>query len=278
MYKILKKIKRLKLRIKMEIYTCEKCNKEFNYKYNYKRHINRKYSCVKNTDDNSFKCEYCNNTFTTKGNLTRHIKNRCIVKESQELINKLNEENKLLKNKISKIEITNNTNTTNSNNNNININNTNNNTNNITNNINIVNFGRERLEKLSQEEIDQILNAGAGALTQHVKMIHLNDRLPEYQNIYLSNLRGNTCLIYFNKQWMATDINDKIDDLITYGTEDIRDLLNKNENHEKKYIRTQTKKLIDNIDDHDKKTILDQKKKIKLALYNDKNKINYKNK
>ena len=45
-----------------------------------------------------------------------------------------------------------------------------------------------------------------------------------------------------------------------------------------KYIRSQTQKLINNIDDQNKKTISDQKKKIKLALYNNKDKVKIKNK
>ena len=245
----------------METYTCEKCKKNFNYKCNYLRHINKKFPCIKD-DKIEFKCELCNNNFSSKSNLTRHIKGRCSVK-NQAIINKLTKEKESIENELELLK----NNMANNSKSNIIINNI---TNNITNNnINIVNFGRERIEKLSKEEIEQILNSGAGALTQHVKMIHLNERLPEYQNIYLSNLRGNTCLIYFNKKWIAADIDDKIDDLITYGTEDIRDLLEKTDN-ENKYIRSQTKKLIDNIDDHDKKIILDQKKRIKLALYNNK--------
>ena len=259
----------------MAIYTCEKCKKEFTDKSNYNKHLKRKNTCVNIFNE----CEYCNNIYSSKGNLLRHmrtcaVKNNNIIdnlKNNEEIIETLIQENKEMKKELELIKekmSNNNIATINNSNNNINSNNITNN-----NNINIVNFGRERIEKLTQEEIDQILNAGSSALTQHVKMIHLNDRLPEYQNIYLSNLRGNTCLIYFNKQWMATDINDKIDDLITYGTEDIRDLLEKNDDNEKKYSRSQTKKLIDNLDDQNTQMIKDQKKKIKLALYNGKDKV-----
>lgn len=229
----------------MPTYICDKCKHEFNKKSNYDKHINRKYPCIDN-----IKCEYCSKHFASRSSLLRHQKFHC--KKKNIII-----ENKL---EINNVNITNNI--------------TNNITTNITNNINIVNFGKERIDKLTEYEIKQILNAGASALTNHVKLIHFNDRLPEYKNIYISNLRGNTCLVYFNKKWVNVDVNDKIDDLIDYSVEDIKDLLNKDNNdNDNKFSRSQTKYLIDNIDDNNNKILKEQRKKIKLVLYNNKDKI-----
>ena len=42
----------------MPEYICKKCNKIFTRKSNYTSHINRKYSCIK---ESKYKCKNCNN-------------------------------------------------------------------------------------------------------------------------------------------------------------------------------------------------------------------------
>jgi hypothetical protein len=84
-------------------YECEKCNKKFNFKSQYDRHINKKISCNKDSfdenkdayllleqlnnalikkDDNIIKCNECNKTFTEDRSLKRHIKYYCKVLET----------------------------------------------------------------------------------------------------------------------------------------------------------------------------------------------------
>ena len=60
------------------VYKCNKCNKMFYNKNDFKRHLNRKTSCViplKNAD--TFACSQCNKTFTRIDSLNRHIKFYC---------------------------------------------------------------------------------------------------------------------------------------------------------------------------------------------------------
>ena len=168
------------------MYICDKCNKEFNYKYLLTRHFNNKNGCgaIKHTindednlkkkgikifrkintlklkikkldnifDDN--KCGYCNKIFSNKSNLKIHIKNRCqnkktILNDIQKLTDELEQsDNQYKSNKLNNNQITNNTN-------NGTINNTtnNNNINNI-NNTNIINisvnlFGKEDLSHIT---------------------------------------------------------------------------------------------------------------------------------
>ena len=49
-------------------YTCEKCGKIFNKKFNYESHMKRKTSCVKNFD-----CTHCLKTMSSTSYLKKHI-------------------------------------------------------------------------------------------------------------------------------------------------------------------------------------------------------------
>ena len=97
-------------------YTCNRCLKKFNKKYNYKIHINRKFKCEdvfhkmspsSNTledhniindpkrsihdpkmDQNMAFCKFCNKTFSNKSNLNKHHK-RCKMKGKLDVLNNL---------------------------------------------------------------------------------------------------------------------------------------------------------------------------------------------
>ena len=62
------------------------------------------------------------------------------------------------------------------------------------------------------------------------KISFANFIYPEYRNVLLSNLKSSTGLIYaINKsikpEWIAQDINEILDTLIKYRSQDIRDIL-----------------------------------------------------
>jgi len=105
--------------------TCDKCDKEFKYKYLLKRHQNNKNPCITDTSlitkyDNKINnidskilelteqsiqtkknCMFCNKNFNNKNNVERHIFSSCKVKKDM-----LNDKNKIIeeKNKIQKQE------------------------------------------------------------------------------------------------------------------------------------------------------------------------------
>jgi len=84
---------------------CIKCNKTFKLKSDYVRHINKKFSCIKNSPDltnfnqklteidrnlpnkenlhdiEKFVCNYCSKTFCNKYTLERHLNDRCKIKK-----------------------------------------------------------------------------------------------------------------------------------------------------------------------------------------------------
>ena len=56
-------------------YECNKCMKTFHKKSSYDCHMSRKFSCIKENED-EIKCIYCNKLYSTKYNLKIHIIHR----------------------------------------------------------------------------------------------------------------------------------------------------------------------------------------------------------
>ncbi len=68
------------------IYTCNKCNKTFNHKNDYRRHTNRKNPCLKSITDSivSTNCPKCNKDFINKYTLRRHMIDFCEIKDGSQ--------------------------------------------------------------------------------------------------------------------------------------------------------------------------------------------------
>lgn len=72
-------------------YKCYRCNKLFYNKYDYKRHLNRKFKCTDKRESNVsnlkcksgmvFQCNYCLLVCSSNSNIHRHLKNVCGVKK-----------------------------------------------------------------------------------------------------------------------------------------------------------------------------------------------------
>jgi DNA-directed RNA polymerase subunit RPC12/RpoP len=230
----------------MVLYTCEKCNKEFNQKSNYLKHINRKKPCITNESNIIiYKCEKCNKDFNYKTSYLYHINkiNSCytvnfeekcnsleielinLKKDLELLTNKniiLESENKTLNNLVNKCFENNKTIKTKTNNNTTN--NINNTINNI--NVNLVPFGMENLDDLTPEEKKTILNAGMFCSVMCAKKLNCNPRLPQYQNIAFTNLRSNDAKIYDkDKTWKTVDKEDLFETVIPRRIDDVNSLI-----------------------------------------------------
>jgi hypothetical protein len=137
-------------------------------------------------------CKYCNKKFTRKNNMNVHINKSC--KERKNEINKLKEELAIIKQE-SKESIQSNI-TNNINKGIINNNNT----------TNIIKFGSEDIMSiLTKKQIAKILNSNYLALEESIKAVHFNDRLPEYKNIKITNLRSNTALVHNGTKFNAVN-------------------------------------------------------------------------
>lgn len=89
--------------VTIDIYACNKCNREFKYRSEYLRHIDKKIPCNNDEKINFFKqkkkCPYCDKEFARVDAVARHIFT-CSVKLKQDATNKRSENvqvDKLLK-------------------------------------------------------------------------------------------------------------------------------------------------------------------------------------
>ena len=169
--------------------------------------------------------------------------NDIIMKQARQIDN-LNKKNKELEilvktSKSKKCIINNNTNNTNNQTNNIN------NGQIINNHFNIVSFGDEDITKLTHEEKLSVLKSKDDALLNLVIKMHLNERLPEFQNVLINNIKSNYGSIVDNNKIVLTKKDKIISDLISYRIEDLRGLVV--EYKQTKHLKQTDKEILDNL-------------------------------
>ena len=202
-----------------------------------------------NIDNNLLKCLICNKEYKYQSGLCKHKKQKhpnyetdiiniiskqkeentlkqvkdSIIEQSKQ-IEYLNEKNKQLellvktsKSKISKSKTKNNGQIINNgqiNNGQI-----------INNNFNIVSFGDEDINKLTKEEILSILKSRSSSFINLVKMIHLNDRLPEYHNVLINNLKSKYGFVMDDNKLVIRKKDKIIADIISNRVYDLNGLV-----------------------------------------------------
>ena len=220
---------------------CE--NQQFNKINGENKNFNDKYHCC-----------YCNKSYSSKYTLERHINDSCNVKkandaekenifklllekdkENKDKISQLEEQNKLLMDKIDKLinikeiskstkslkssKITNNNQQiTNTNNNQKITSNTLNNNQNITNNtqnnnIVMVNFGKEDLSIIDEKQfIDRVIKkpaiSGVKIPDEVLKIIHFNPQYPQLSNIYISDINREKFMVYEDGEWKLSNVDN----------------------------------------------------------------------
>ena len=104
--------------------------------------------------------------------------------------------------------------------------NCNNNNNNYSNNKIInntyVKFDRVDISKvLSKKEIVGILNKKLSSIEEVIKLVHFNEKLPEYSNIYITNMRDNNAYVFNGTNFITVSKDEVINDLINNYSEEI---------------------------------------------------------
>jgi hypothetical protein len=177
------------------------------------------------------KCSYCYKTYSRTDVLKNHLL-ICKVKkqeieEKESILNRLLEQNTLLVSTIDQQkEQINQLIKTNENlinqmkvcktQNNKNVKNQNNGT--INNTINIVGFGKEDLSKIDNKEFFEALTQmGYKIPAKMFEKIHINDKYPEYKNIYISDINRGKAMVHDGRRWQLDrydNISDKLLDKI----------------------------------------------------------------
>lgn len=257
---------------------------------------------------NIHKCNYCDKEFARKDNLTKHMKMTCKVlkqqnKDRQEIFDKLvllesknkqleeeiknkdkiiedkdkvienkdkhlEEDMKILRDEIKAIQSISVKNSNNNNNNTLT--NINNNTVNV---INIVPHGKEPLNENKSNDLLLIIatKKGYNAVLEIITRVHFNENYPEFQNIYVPNIKNNNVMVY-NQKWelksieeVISNLHDTKSDYIIENKDIFYEHLNINE--QLVYARWAARLCNRNSAEY-KEYITDMHKKIKLLMYN----------
>lgn len=253
---------------------CTFCNKKFTREDNLKVHINQRCKTIKNEK----KCSYCFKIFTCKSSLNRHLVRSCKIrkqteKNKEEIYEQLIKDVEHIKNKCDRLEAENKelkesiesnktqtikNNNVNSNNNTININN---------NNITILPFGKENLDYLTENVYKKLFNDGFCSVPKLIEFIHFNKNHPENHNIYIQNIKENYVMIMEDKRWVLADLEEILRTLI-----DRKYLLHdKFDEISKKMDTTVFTKFVRFLSQYDNDDYTNRvKKEIRLLLFNNK--------
>jgi hypothetical protein len=158
------------------------------------------------------------------------------------------------------------------------------------NNGNIINntfvkFGDLEYEKvLNNKQIKHILNQQYQSLEESIKQIHFNEELPEYSNIFITNMKDDLGYVFNGKQFISIRKNEMINELIDVHTKEINLSLEKNKNKLNERYVTRLEKFLDMLNDDDTNFIDNDNKRIyssykaykmnslKLLIYNNSDK------
>jgi hypothetical protein len=256
-------------------YNCDICNKNFKTNSGLWKHIKNIHNTELDQTDQvkqykrteqvkDFNCKFCNKNFSFNQSKWSH-EQKCKTKNTLTL----EEQVKMLSQKIKEIESKpSNTNTTN--------NTTNNNTtNNTTNNIQyIINApGKESLSHLTFEDQKLIMNKGLNSLTQLIELVNFNKKVPENHSYCVTSLNDKH----------ASVIDDKTNSVIKTAKSDLFDkILVTNLNNlekcceNKKLNKQERDEFMSKI--NELRSILFQNRKYMKRYRNDINLISYNNK
>jgi hypothetical protein len=150
-----------------------------------------------------------------------------------------------------------------------------------------VKFGDVEYEKiLNNKQIKQILDKQYQSLEESIKQIHFNKNLPEYSNIFITNMKDDLAYVFDGKQFISVRKNEILNELIDIHTKEINFSLDKNKcDMNQKYVG-RLEKFLDMLNDDDTKFTDKETKRtypsykaykinsIKLMIYNNSDKFN----
>lgn len=204
------KIEKTEKTDKNDIFECEYCEKTFTRKFNLERHLNGR--CDKKKEEDKFVNELQNVSKSELKEINKKL--NLILKQNEELkkdndeIKKENTElKKQIKQKKNKSIVNNNINIVNNNNN---VLNNNNNIMNNNNNNNLINFNNMDFTNVDKKLfINPIMNTrlfGKEIILTMIENIYINENLPEYQNIVITDKNRGYVKVFTNGKWKTDNV------------------------------------------------------------------------
>jgi hypothetical protein len=248
-------------------FKCNVCNKYYSSKsslcnHNKKFHINNviksnmneiksNTNVIKSNNDSNkdYICRYCNRIFKMRQYRWSHEQkcknkenNKDKIKQLETTINELkaqvqsilNEKGKIHHKTLQKI---NNQLTNNINNGNI-MNNT------------YVKFGDLDYERiLNSKQVKNILYKQFKCLEESIKQVHFNEQLPEYNNVFITNMKDDIAYVFNGKQFISVRKNEMLNELIDVHVNEINLSLEKNKNKINEYYVNKIEEFLNKLND-----------------------------
>ena len=285
------------------IYQCQKCQKYFDHKTKYTKHLERKKDCITNdyvvkenivtvcgevevnNEDGKYCCLICNKKFSFSQSLSRHKKTHTFDNDKNVIIskNEIDEIKKLIVTQTerikyfeemaisSKLKSCNNfmNNAIVVNNGLINNGLINNGT---INNTVLLQFGKENVYDLNKDEIKTIENSNT-PYKQIIETFHFNPNRPQTQNIKCFNVNGKYLEIYDGKSWIKIPLDDLLLELYNNHTDNLSEIAKmdpetEDENRAKHKLQEVVNEMLVYYQNNDKPGSKEFSDDIKLLLYN----------
>jgi hypothetical protein len=194
-------------------------------------------------------CKWCNKKYSSTQNRWKHEQkcknkenNKDKIKQLEATINELkaqvqsilNEKGKIHHKTLQKI---NNQLTNNINNGNI-MNNT------------YVKFGDLDYERiLNSKQVKNILHKQFKCLEESIKQVHFNEQLPEYNNVFITNMKDDIAYVFNGKQFISVRKNEMLNELIDVHVNEINLSLEKNKNKINEYYVNKIEEFLNKLND-----------------------------
>jgi hypothetical protein len=206
----------------MVLYICKKCDKEFNRKFLYNQHQNRKTDCSieksknahgsKTNKKKDYICKKCGGGFDRKDSLIRHSKT-CKCKNK-----KIKGSNNINANGNTNGNTNGNDNIMNNNKSKITVNKDNTNI-----NIILLEYPPDHCRLLN--DISEILSSNDNLIMEIIKKTNTNKNRPEHHNIYYPDLKNAVGEIYKDNKWNPKTIDEITNIMIENNTDCLRTYL-----------------------------------------------------